>query len=169
MNASGVIPKSASSRTWPRSDGEASACAKGQRASQGAPPSSAPSEVATISTTQKNRPSVKTRFTDVTAGIKKYIASDVTIGGVKYNQAALIAVFDDAISAMDKADALHTQWLESVATTKTKVAQANAVYNLLRNFLIGSYGSTAKSTLGDKASAPTVHGQSPRLPEGRIP
>jgi hypothetical protein len=114
-----------------------------------------PSEDETIP--NQNRPSVKTRFTDAEAGIKKNIPSDVTIGGVKYTQASLMAVFSDAVSAIDRADALHTQWLESVAEMKTTVANANAVYKLLRNFLIGSYGTSAKSTLGDFGmSAPKV-------------
>jgi hypothetical protein len=96
-----------------------------------------------------NRPSVKTRFNDVVAGIKKNITGNVTIGGVAYTPVTLSAVFTDAITAMDTADAAHKQWLDEVAAMQASVATARGVYGLLRNFLIGQHGTNDKSVLGD--------------------
>jgi hypothetical protein len=97
----------------------------------------------------RNRPALKTRFGDAARGIEQHLTTDVTLGGVKYAPPALIAVFTGASAAVDKADADHKQWLDSVASMKTTVAQANAVYKLLRNYLIGIYGTAEKTSLGD--------------------
>lgn len=83
------------------------------------------------------------------AGIKKHITGNVTIGGVAYTPVTLTAVFADAITAIDTADAQHKQWLDDVAAMKTAKAKADGVYGLLRNFLIGQFGTNDKSVLGD--------------------
>jgi hypothetical protein len=96
-----------------------------------------------------NRPSVKTRNTSVAAGIDKRITGNTTIGGVVYTPAALKAVFLNANAAIDSAEALHKQWEDQVLATKAAVRTANAVFLLLRSYLVGQYGANAKAILND--------------------
>jgi hypothetical protein len=97
----------------------------------------------------KNRPSVLTLFTSVQAGIDKHLTAGVTLGGVTYTAVSLKAVFALAITAMTAAEALRKQWMDAVATAHTAEATANALYELLRNYVISQYGKTANAVLGD--------------------
>ena len=96
-----------------------------------------------------NRPSVKTRNTSVAAGIDKRITGNTTIGGVVYTPAELKAVFLSANAAIDSAEALHKQWEDQVRATKAAVKAANTVFLLLRSYLVGQYGASAKAILND--------------------
>jgi hypothetical protein len=88
-------------------------------------------------------------FTSVQAGIDKHLAAGVTLGGVTYTAAGLKAVFALAITTMTAAEALHTQWTDAVATAHSAEANANAAYELLRNYVISQFGKTANAVLGD--------------------
>jgi hypothetical protein len=96
-----------------------------------------------------NRPSAKTRYTSVAAGIEKRITGNTTIGGVVYTPAALKAVFADANNAIDRAEALHKEWQDQVLATKSAVKTANAVFLSLRSYLVGQYGDSANAILND--------------------
>ncbi len=97
----------------------------------------------------KNRPSVLTLFTSIQAGIDKHLTAGVTLGGVAYTAVSLKAVFALAITAIAAAEALRKQWMDAVASAHTAEATANAVYELLRNYVISQYGKTANAVLGD--------------------
>jgi hypothetical protein len=73
----------------------------------------------------------------------------VTLGGVTYTAATLKAVFALAITTVTAAEALHKQWTDAVAAAHSAEATANAVYELLRNYVISQYGKTANAVLGD--------------------
>lgn len=96
-----------------------------------------------------NRPSVLTLFTSVQAGIDKHITGNVTLGSVAYTTATLKAVFALAITAITAAEALHQQWTDAVASAHTAEATANALLELLRNYVISQFGKTANAVLGD--------------------
>ena len=83
------------------------------------------------------------------AGIDKHITGTVTIGGVAYTPVTLKQVFLDQDTAIDAADALHTQWQDQVLVTKAADAKGNATYVDLRAFLIGLYGKKANAVLND--------------------
>jgi hypothetical protein len=106
---------------------------------------------------------VKTRFNDANSGIKKHITGNMTLGGVSYTPVTLGAVFSDAIAAMDAADAKHKEWLDDVDAMKKAVAQANALYKLLRSALIGQYGDNDKSTLQDFGMNPPKTGKKTKV------
>ena len=97
----------------------------------------------------KNRPSVLTLFASVQAGIDKHLTAGVTLGGVAYTAVSLKAVFALAITAITAAEALRKQWIDAVASAHTAEATANALYELLRNYVISQYGKTANAVLGD--------------------
>jgi hypothetical protein len=83
-----------------------------------------------------SKPLVKTRFGDVVTGIQTGVSATLTLGGTGYTPVTLSAVFTEAITAMGKADTLHTQWSAQVAAARVAVANAEHVYGLLRDFLI---------------------------------
>jgi hypothetical protein len=97
----------------------------------------------------RNRPTLLTLFTSVQAGIDKRLAAGVTLGGVTYTAATLKAVFALAITTVTAAEALHKQWIDAVAAAHSAEATANAVYALLRSYVISQYGKTANAVLGD--------------------
>ncbi|MGD0526990.1 MAG: hypothetical protein ABSE49_17730 [Polyangiaceae bacterium] len=97
----------------------------------------------------RNRPTLLTLFTSVQAGIDERLAAGVTLGGVTYTAATLKAVFALAITAIGTAEALHTQWMDAVAAAHSAEATANAVYELLRSYVISQFGKTANAVLGD--------------------
>jgi len=106
-----------------------------------------------------NRPSVKTRNTGVATGIDKHITSSLMIGGVTYTPDALKAVFTKQNAALDAADALHKQWQDQVQVAHTATVVARVVYQSLRGYLVGQYGSNAKAILNDFGmSAPKPKG-----------
>jgi hypothetical protein len=96
-----------------------------------------------------NRPTLKTRNLAVANGIDKHVPSSISIGGVTYTPPELKAVFTNQNAAVDAADALHKQWTDQVQVARTVGAKANAVYPLLRSFLIGQYGNDANAILND--------------------
>jgi hypothetical protein len=96
-----------------------------------------------------NKPSVKTRNTSVAAGIDKRITGNLTLGGVTYTPASLKAVFLGQNTAIDSSDALHQQWTDQVQATNSAAATADAVYELLRSYVISQYGKNANAVLGD--------------------
>jgi hypothetical protein len=83
------------------------------------------------------------------SGIDKHVTGNMTIGGVVYSPAALKAVFVDANTAIDSAEALHKQWQDQVQATKAASKKASLVFRLLRSTLIGQYGENAKAILND--------------------
>ena len=96
-----------------------------------------------------NRPSVLTLFTSIQAGIDKHLTAGVTLGGVMYTAVSLKALFAVAITAITTAEALRKQWIDAVASAHTAEATANAAYELLRNYVISQFGTTANAVLGD--------------------
>jgi hypothetical protein len=97
----------------------------------------------------KNRPTPLTLFTSVQAGIDKHLTAGVTLGGVTYTAVTLKAVFALAITTIGTAEALHKQWTDAVAAAHSAEAIANAVYELLRNYVVSQFGKTANAVLGD--------------------
>jgi hypothetical protein len=106
-------------------------------------------KVTALSMQPRNRSTLLTLFTSVQAGIDKRLAAGVTLGGVTYTAATLKAVFALAITTVTAAEALHKQWTDAVAAAHSAEATANAVYELLRNYVISQYGKTANAVLGD--------------------
>jgi hypothetical protein len=96
-----------------------------------------------------NRPTVKTRNTSVMTGIDKNILTNVTIGGVTYTPAQLKAEFQAQNTAIDRAEALHKQWKDELLVMTATRAKAGALYQLLRSFLIGQFGTKANAILND--------------------
>jgi|CZKU01.1.fsa_nt_gi hypothetical protein len=96
-----------------------------------------------------NRTTIKTRNTGVSAGIDKHIPSPILIGGVTYTPPELKAVFVAQTAALAASDAAHNQWLDEVQAERDASKEANAVYSLLRSFLIGQYGTGANAILND--------------------
>jgi hypothetical protein len=111
--------------------------------------------------TTNNRPSVITLFTNVQTGIDKHITGNTTLGGVVYKPTALKAVFAAAITALNTADALRKQWSDGVLAAHQAQATAEALYELLRNFVIALYGKQANSVLGD-FGMPTPKAKGPK-------
>lgn len=97
---------------------------------------------------RKSKVSVQARNTRVQAGIDKYVPGNLTLGGVNYTPAALKAVFSDQSTAMDRSDDLHTQWKDQLQATKSATVKADAVYELLRSYVISQYGKQANVVLG---------------------
>jgi hypothetical protein len=97
---------------------------------------------------RKNKVSIKARNTSVEAGIDKYVTGNLTLGGVTYTPATLKAVFTDQSTALDRSDALHQQWIDQVQATNSAGAKADAVYELLRSYVISQYGKQANTVLG---------------------
>ena len=92
--------------------------------------------------------SVRARNTSVQAGIDKYVTGTLTLGGVSYTPVTLKAVFSDESAAMDRSDALHQEWLDQVQATNSASAKADAVYELLRSYVVSQYGKQANAVLG---------------------
>jgi hypothetical protein len=106
-----------------------------------------------------NRTTLKTRNIAIAAGIDKHFPSPIIIGGVSYTPPALKDVFAAQTAALDASDALHTQWLDQVQVAQATTARANTVYNLLRSYLIGQYGTGANAVLNDFGmTAPKTRG-----------
>ncbi len=101
-----------------------------------------------------NRPTVKTRNANVIAGIDKHLTANVTIGGVPYTPANLKEVFQVQSTALDTSDMLHKQWQDQVQAAQTASAKANTVYQSLRAYLIGLYGTGSKAILNDFGMSP---------------
>jgi hypothetical protein len=96
----------------------------------------------------QNKPTLTTLFTSVVAGIKKHLTGKMTVGGVAYTPVSLAAVFLAAIKAIQTADSSHTQWLDDVEAMNKAVAQAEAVFKALKQFVLGQFGAN-KTVLGD--------------------
>jgi hypothetical protein len=97
----------------------------------------------------QNRPTVKERYGAAATGTTKRITGNVTLGGVTYTPPSLAAVFLAANAAIDTADAAHKQWLDDVAAMDEAKAKANALFKLLRSYVISQYGEDNLSVLGD--------------------
>ncbi len=113
---------------------------------------------------KENRPSVITRFTRVQAGIDKHISGTVTLGGVIYKPGALKAVFAAAITAINAAEALRKQWTDGVLAAHQAQALAEALYELVYNFVIAQFGKQANAILGD-FGMPVPKAKAPRTAE----
>ena len=98
---------------------------------------------------ERSKPLIKTRFGDVVTGIQAGVSGSLTLGGVAYTGPTLAAVFAEALTAMGKADTLHTEWLAQVALASAAIAKAEIVYGQLRSNLIAQT---------DEASLPKVLG-----------
>lgn len=96
-----------------------------------------------------NSSTLKTRDTSVMAGIDKHITSSITIDGTAYTPAALKAVFQSQITAIDANQALHKQLADGVANAKTLAKTVNDMFHLLRSALIAQYGKNANAILND--------------------
>ncbi|HEY8042432.1 MAG TPA: hypothetical protein VIF15_21670 [Polyangiaceae bacterium] len=112
-----------------------------------------------MTSTKNNRPSVTTRFTSVQTGIDKHVTGGATLGGVSYTSLALKAVFALAIAAINAAAALNKQWKDAVLAAHAEELKANALYALLRNYVIAQFGKQANAVLEDFGmSAPKPRG-----------
>ncbi|HEY5147224.1 MAG TPA: hypothetical protein VII82_10675 [Polyangiaceae bacterium] len=96
-----------------------------------------------------NRTTLKTRNIAIAAGIDKHVLSPILIGGVSYTPPTLKDVFAAQSAALDASDVLHTQWMDQVQAARDATEKANTVYNLLRSYLIGQYGTGANAILND--------------------
>jgi len=96
-----------------------------------------------------NSSTLKTRDTSVMAGIDKHITSSITVNGTAYTPAALKAVFQSQITAIDANQALRKQLSDGVANTKTLAKTVDTMFQLLRSALIGQYGKSANAILND--------------------
>jgi len=106
-----------------------------------------------------NRTTLKTRNIAIAAGIDKHVLSPILIGGVTYTPPNLKDIFAAQTAALDASDALHTQWMDQVQATRDATAKAHDVYNLLRSYLIGQYGTGANAILNDFGmTAPKTRG-----------
>ena len=114
-----------------------------------------------------NRPSVKTRNTSVMAGIDKRITGNVTLGGVTYTPASLKAVFSDENTAISDSEAKHQQWQDQVQATNSASAKADAVYELLRSYVISQYGKQANAVLGE-FGIPVPKPKGPQTPAAKV-
>jgi hypothetical protein len=115
----------------------------------------------------KNRPSVKARNTSVSAGIDKYVTGNLTLGGVQYTPVTLKAVFLDENTALDSSDAKHKEWQDQVLATNAAAAKANAVYELLRSWVISQYGKQANTVLG-AFGMPVPKAKGPKKPAAKV-
>ncbi len=95
-----------------------------------------------------NKPTLKTLFTNVVAGIKKHLSGKLTVGGVTYTPVTLAAVFTTALKAIQTADSSHTQWLDDVKAMDTALAQAEVVFKAFKKFVLGQFGEN-QTVLGD--------------------
>jgi hypothetical protein len=106
-----------------------------------------------------NRTTLRTRNIAIAAGIDKHFLSPVIIGGISYTPPALKDVFAAQTAALDASDALHTQWMDQVQVAQATTAKANTIYNLVRSYLIGQYGTGANAVLNDFGmTAPKTRG-----------
>jgi hypothetical protein len=96
-----------------------------------------------------NSTTLKTRDTAVMAGIDKHITTPITINGTSYTPAALKAVFQSQITALDNNDALHKSLADAVANAKALAKTVGNMYSLLRSAIISQYGKNANSVLND--------------------
>jgi hypothetical protein len=115
----------------------------------------------------RNRPSVKARNTSVAAGIDKYVTGNLTLGGVSYTPATLKAVFLDQNAAIDASDAKHQEWQDQVQATHAAAAKADAVYDLLRNWVISQFGKLANAVLG-AFGMPVPKAKGPQTPAAKV-
>jgi hypothetical protein len=96
-----------------------------------------------------SRVTLTTRFEDMVKGIRKRFKGAITIGGVAYTPATLAAVFLGAAEAIKAADRLNQQWLDALAARDRKVAQANLVYALVRQYIVATSGTQGKAVFSD--------------------
>jgi hypothetical protein len=92
---------------------------------------------------------LKVRDAGVMAGIDKYIASPIMLGGTTYTPAGLKAVFQSQIAALEGNDALRSSLSDAVAKAKAIGKEVDNIYSLLRSTLIGQYGKNAHALLND--------------------
>jgi hypothetical protein len=111
--------------------------------------------------------SVKARNSSVQAGIDKYVTGNLTLGGVTYTPATLKAVFTDQSTAIDSSDALHQQWMDKVQATKSASAKADAVYELLRSYVVSQYGKQANTVFG-AFGMPVPKAKGPQTPAAKV-
>jgi hypothetical protein len=96
-----------------------------------------------------NTSTLKTRDTSVMAGIDKHITAPITINGASYTPAALKAIFQSQITALDANDAFRKSLTDGVANAKTVAKTVGNMYYLLRAALISQYGKNANAVLND--------------------
>ena len=87
-----------------------------------------------------NTSTLKTRDTSVMAGIDKHITAPITINATSYTPAALKAIFQSQITALDANDAFRKSLTDGVANAKTVAKTVGNMYYLLRAALISQYG-----------------------------
>lgn len=96
-----------------------------------------------------NRPTIKTRNSSVAAGIDKHLPSPIAIDGTTLAPANLKAVFTQHTAALQAADDLHKRWTDQLQVATDAGEKASRTYGLLRNVLIGQFGSQANAVLND--------------------
>jgi hypothetical protein len=79
-------------------------------------------------------------FEGAVTGIGKHITTNVTVGGVAYTPVVLSGIFSGAVTALQTAESLHTQWLDAVKAARATVAQARVVYKPFKQFVLGQFG-----------------------------
>ena len=84
-------------------------------------------------------------------GVDKYFAKvkTMTIAGTSYTPAALNAVFQAEIDALEALDTSHTQYQQQVSDTREARAKAVATRAGLRAYVLATYGAAAVQMLGD--------------------
>jgi len=106
-----------------------------------------------------NSNNLKTRDTSVMAGIDKHITSPITLNGTSYTPAALKAVFQTQITALDNSAAIRKSLSDAVAEAKVLAKTVGNMYLLLRAGIISQYGKNANAVLNDFGmTAPKVPG-----------
>ena len=83
----------------------------------------------------------KARFVEAIAGVTKHVTTPVTLLGVSYTATTLSAIFTNATTALDEERSLKAQLSKQRTARVAAVAEANAVYNALRQSLIAQNGS----------------------------
>ncbi len=101
-----------------------------------------------------NHINLKNRNAEIAAGIDKHIPSAITLGGTSYTPAALKAVFASQSAALDASAAAHKQWLDLVQAATGAGTTANAVYALLRGYVISQFGKDANAIFNDFGMTP---------------
>ena len=96
-----------------------------------------------------NSTTLKARDTSVMAGIDRHITASITINGTAYTPAALKAVFQSQITAIEANQALHKQLSDGVASAKALAKTVDNMFHLLRSALIAQYGKNANAVLND--------------------
>jgi len=108
--------------------------------------------------TNQNRPTIKTRNSNVAAGIDKHLNEPMIVDGSSYTPPELKAVFVAHTTALDAVDALHEQWSDQLKVAADAGRKANDLYSHLRSAIIGRFGKGANAILNDfgmKAPRPT--------------